>query len=1034
MNIDILEPFNRLHLSGGTRITAVHVSRQKLYIGLSNGNLTIFRYSTEAEPAKTAPRSLRSFRSFSEVKRLFADNSVSQLLLHEKTFENVTGNQSAIAHVETIPLYKDSSREVLLLGNADTLQVYEWVGAYLNLVHSFDDARGYAKFCYMEPQGKKVVIIGTKKKVLVYLASHRTRNIVDFVLDKEIALKERVRAICAYPEYDVALIGLHNLFMVLHMPDYRLKSLPAVDSAISNFSQSTSFTYFGLSTTGPELRILKCLGGQLLIVRDTQVGVVEYANGKFGALRDSSIKLAAVPVDVAFLYPCYLLVVYPKTMEVVEIASGTLIQEFRHQLNVSSSFLAVEDSLVVIGAASNAFQFNVVPYQKQLDQYLSIKNTGTSARSVKDPNSDLRLAGIDRALTLVASLEDNNDFFDDKSDPSTSRQKMKALFLRDLYKEKCNIFFNHAKYHAALVEIASEWILSVNDILPLFPDFLNGRIQMGDDTDPQMGTPPNNAVRKVTPELLNEARNPNGTISSATESDVKGTEKTKRNVPGNTIDAQKSQLIRKFRKAVNNLIIYLTDQRRINLSFLESGDHVPTIRWKDTDLSVMEVYQGWSQSNIRDRLLKIGAYIDTTLFLCYYYTKPVMLGPLLRLPNNQCSAKVVNESLLKNLHGHTQQLENFISELLDFYFGRKLHKDALVMLHKLSHDGLKDHDTEFDRFLQSPDLTIKYLQRLTNDNLGLVLEYSTWILGEYEKEKKKNAELIFMSDSYECESYDNLKVFDYFKNQLKDTSLAIRYLEWLLHESDILALPSRKTQAKKLTTYLCDLYLRKLKALKGDDAHFFANDNYEKLFALLKSKQDYDSRTVLADIPADQDKFLRLRVLIFKRLGEHTTSVDVLYSQLDDLDGAMEYCEEVYREPESQKTGSQLFMKLLSDLLMHYEENQDSIAHLLRLQGNKMPVLEVLTLLPNSFPMHKLTEFLIESATQVNEKLYETRVSSQLYKVGAAKTHYNLLKMQTASYAVLSGDCPVCGHRFGKSVLCVDDHDNVVHYGCYQKA
>ena len=118
----------------------------------------------------------------------------------------------------------------------------------------------------------------------------------------------------------------------------------------------------------------------------------------------------------------------------------------------------------------------------------------------------------------------------------------------------------------------------------------------------------------------------------------------------------------------------------------------------------------------------------------------MLLGPLLRLPNNHCNASVVNECLMSNIHNHVQQRElqqpNFIKELLDFYFTRGLHKDALEMLYRLSHNDEEeethsnDDDNAFDDFLKGPDLTIQYLKKMTNQDLDLVFQFSYWVIVE----------------------------------------------------------------------------------------------------------------------------------------------------------------------------------------------------------------------------------------------------------------------------------------------------------------
>lgn len=1034
MNVDIVEPFNRLHLAGGVKISALKFSNDRLFIGFSNGDLTIMRASDQVVLNKSAPKSVRSFRSFSDIKKLFSDNDQSQLLLIEKTFKNVTSNQSTITALDTLPLYKDSSREVLILGNSEVLQVYEWVGSHLNMIKTFDEARIYFKFSFMETETQRLILLGVRKRLLIFKIVQKSRNVFDFNLVKEIPLKERIRAITCYPENNAALLGLHHSFLVLDANEtFDIRELPTEESNIYLHTPGTSFSYFGFTNVGPEVKIIPCDDDNSLVVRDTQVGILQY-DDKNCQLHESSIKLFNVPIDVAFLYPCYVLFLYNKKLEVVDIESGEVIQEFHHQLNSNNIFLSVKNEVIVIGSGSYVFQFNILPYQKQLDQFLSIRGAGASSKSDNDPNNDLRLIGLNRALGLVTSLNEYDEFFTDKSDTRMSNIKMKQLFLRDLYKDKAMVFFEaYSKYHEALVDIASEWILSTKDILPLFPDFLNADFQLNEFSDSAVSKS-KNAIRKVSTDDINYVSKQGVLAESVMGSEIKISEQlnVKSEERESSVDSHMSQRMKKFTKAVKCLIVYLTDQRRIHLSFLNSSEEIPSISWKGVNLNVLDIYPGISKRDLKKELNHLTTVIDTSLFLCYFYTKPMLLGPLLRLPNNKCDAKIVNDCLLRNLHSHTQELQNFMRELLDFYFGRRLHEDALKMLKNLAHESENKHNDDFDEYLKGPNLTISYLQKLTNADLNLICKYSTWVITDNESTALDRAQLIFMNDSYECESYDNFKVADFLENVVNKDDLVIRYLEWVLFESDVLDSSNRRKSAGKFATRLCLLYLKDLKSSEVSDHDLPKNPSYTKLHNLLENTLEYDPWTVLREIPTSQDRYLRLTIFIYKRLGEHQKSVDILFNQLSDLEGAMLYCSEVYSQPHMRNEGTRLLHKLLEDLVMHYEENQDLVAKLLKIQGSKMYILEILTVLPDSFPLHKLLFFLEEHVRTSEDKLYRTQVASQLYKLGSAKVHHNVLVAESASCSINSVNqrCNICGDKLGYSVLCLDKDNQIVHYGC----
>lgn len=1034
MNVDIIEPFNRLHLAGNAKISALKFLDDRLFIGFSNGDLTMMRASTQAVSTSTAPQSVRSFRSFSDIKRLFIDNDHSQLLLVEKHFKNVTGNQTAITTLDSLPLYKDNNRDVLLVGNSDILQVFEWVGSHLNSIKSFDEARNYTAYSYYETNSHRLVLIGVRKRLLLFEVVRKSRNVSDFNMVKEVILKERIRAITCLPQSETALLGLHHSLFILKLNGtFEVNELPTEDVTSSVRGQASSFSYFGFNNSGPEVRIMPCDETKTLVVHDTQVTIVEYDGSQFTS-RESNIRLPGAPIDVAYLYPCYALFLYGKSLEVVEIESGEVIQNFHHQLNSTNVYLTTEDGIIMVGSGSYVFQFNVLPYQKRLDQFLSIRGSGQSSRNPTDPNNDLRLQGLNRALTLVASLSDSDDYFRDRSESNLSNLKIKQLFLRDLYKEKAFVFFEaYARYDDALVDIAPEWVLSCKDILPLFPDFLNADLQLNKQvySAPQR---PKSALRKITLEDIKEAHDD---VDLAFNSGIKTVErKAVLDSKQRAADGKTTQRLKKFSKAVAALIVYLTDQRRIHLNFLNSSENVPSFPWKGVELSVLDIYLGMSENDVRSQLSDMAAVIDTSLFLCYFYTKPMLLGPLLRLPNNNCDAKTVNECLLKDLHSHTQELQNFMRELLDFYFGRALHEDALKMLQQLAHQDDGDHEDEFDKFLATPDLTISYLQKLANDHLELVFKYAKWVITESSSKAMERAGLIFMNESYECESYDNFKVTDFLASIVENDELVVRYLEWLIFESDILVSGNRKADVVKLETKLCLLYLTLLKPLSVSDEELSLNETYKKLYTLLEITTDYDPWTVLREIPTNKDSYLRLTIFIYKKLEEHQKSVDILFNQLSDLDGAMSYCSDVYSQPNQEKEGTRLLHKLLEDLVMHYEENQDLVAKLLRLQGSKMSTLEVLTLLPDSFPLRKLKVYMEEQVKNADNKLYDSRIKRQLNKIQASKMHHQVLVAESESFTINSEfrKCHICGDKLGYGILCADRDNKIIHYKCYNKA
>lgn len=1054
MNIDIIQPRSRVHTPDSAKITAVRYIGHKLFVGFSNGDLAVYSSSDLPQTLDHhLVRSVRSLRSFSDIKGLF-DGDKNHLFVLDTIFRNVFLNQRPIDCIASVPISNDAHKTVLAVGNAETLSVFEHVGSHLNLITVFDEPRPYAAFEYVLNGDAKLLVMGAKKKLYIYRVVHKSRNIFTFALVKEIALKDKVKTITSLVPNGRSqlLVGLaHDFFLVDLDHDLRMLPLPVDETAIYNFNNSTSFGYFGLSKGGPETNVVYLTHERLLLTKDTQAIVLSFASGSV-AIEPSPVTLLVVPLHIAYISPSYLLLVFSKKVEIVDFESGDLIQKFYHQIGSSSICLTVEDDSIIVGSGSDILHFNVLGYQRQIAQYLSIRGAESSSKSSKDPQNDLRLIGLQRAISLVSKLSSDDDYFENKD---SSREKKKQLVLRDLYKQTAVILFeSYSRFHEALVEISSEWLISFSDVLALFPDFLHGDTQINgalerDQADSgSIKSNLNNAVRRVSLADIEASKTSNGITDSGTETEAPVANSGKSARPSSSPQKQqigqfyaKSQSLRKFTKAVNNLVIYLTDQRRIHLTFLNNPEtgSVPHVEWKGISVSPYDLYPWLTKSNLRAQLNNIATIIDTSLFLCYFHTKPMLLGPLLRLPNNRCNAKVVNDSLLRNLHVHdgTINQQTYIKELLDFYFGRKLHRDALQMLHKLAHEkSAQDHGDEFDTFLSKPDLTIQYLQKLTNNDLELIFHFAHWVILEDEGSKLEKSALIFMNDSYECESYDNFKVLDFFMNVIKSDAIALRYLEWILFESDVLENLKRKNLLLKFHTRLCLLYLKKLKELNVKDEEFFCSESYAKLYRLLQTTNYYEPWTVLKNIPTSVDRFLRLTIFIYKRLGEHDKSIDVLFNQLNDLDAAMEYCSELHQQPNSRESGKNLLHKLLEDLLMHPDENVGSIERLLNSQGSKMSILSVLTSLPNSFPLAKVASYLSESVRKSEQLLHDGQLASQLYKVGLIKVQEKLLNAQAEAYPIQNGRqlCPICSKKLGYSIMSVDTDNHVVHYGCLPRA
>lgn len=1009
MNIDVLIPDDKLHLPQGLVVTSVAQFASNLYIGSANGSLAVLKVNQREAQPNQVPKTIRGSKSFSEVKQQFSRKPDTKSLILDTTFRNTTGDNRPIEKIECFQL-EPSGPVYVLISKTDSIRLFERVDSHLNLIQELSEVKPCYDYCLFRAlKGQLYLLAAVKKRIIVFTLITKGHNKVHVQFHKEVAVKERIKQIVATDSGEEILIELANDYKILNA-NFQISSLPVNEADLQNFALASSFSYFSLSNSGPQSFVLPIQNSKFLLMKEQQTALLDIKSQTFNP---SLIKSTSIPTSVTFISPSYALLVHSRKMEVVEIYTGEVIQSYTHQANSSSILTTRFNDILIFATGTDILSFSITDQDNQLKQYQVIAHSLTQVHK-SDPKSDVRLQSIMRAVQLLKS-----GYEYERSGSQTHYSKEVLLRIRQLYSLRAKIVFKlYHRYHESLVDIGSEWILNYKEILSLFPDFLNGGDYSGD-----LEKDDDNTLKLITLQELSKSKE----FGSQT-----GESGTEHEGPQGDTRSKESLMLKKFTKAVNNLIIYLTDQRRIVLTFL--NDSSAKIDWKGAILVPEDLFGEESNSELQ----RAAVAIDTSLFLCYFHLKPMLLGPLLRLPNNFCNSKIVHERLLSGLHEHNAN-PVFIKELLDFYFTRNLHREALEMLHDLAHKDITDHEDQFDEFLTGPSLTIQYLQKLTNQELDLIFEFACWVLNESPDDMMENGRLIFMNDTFECEGYDNFKVLEFLtggNDMFHNDRLAIRYLEWLLSETDILDSKENKVHMiAKFQTRLCLLYLDVL----YDE---FDQEVYDKLYKFLQKSTLYEPWTVLKSIKTTDDRYLRLTVFIYKLLGEHDKAVDVLFGQLNDFENAMHYAADIFQMPltevpqsgNNEELGRRLLFKLLEDLLMDYRENMDKIECLLELHGSKMSAIHILASLPPLFPLTRLSTFLRTHLLRFKQTSQDTSLQSQLNKVGKIKVQHELAATESKAYKINSGKqpCAICHKKLGYGVFTIDSNEQIVHYSCYK--
>lgn len=335
-----------------------------------------------------------------------------------------------------------------------------------------------------------------------------------------------------------------------------------------------------------------------------------------------------------------------------------------------------------------------------------------------------------------------------------------------------------------------------------------------------------------------------------------------------------------LKMAVRELQGYLADVRRRFQRFLNPDGTLRTEHlqhdgnhdeFQESVRMLLGLSQPYEEAEFGDRLLECAKLVDTTLFRAHMYATPGLAGSLFRIANF-CDPDVVMEKLEE--HGRD-------SELIDFYYGKKMHRRALELLLRFGKAELKDGDQEADEnsttaHLRGPKRTVAYLQHLSADHIDLILEFAKWPL---EVDPELGME-IFLADTENAEMLPRHLVVQFLENI--DASLAIRYLEHVIHELNDLS--------PDLHQQLVQLYLQRLTNHKEKDAN--EDETYiswqAQFLEFLKSSSQFSPAKMLNLLPRDDPGFYEARAIVFGKMGQHRQALEIYVYKLEQHEKAEE--------------------------------------------------------------------------------------------------------------------------------------------------
>ncbi|KAI0191309.1 SPX domain-containing protein [Astrocystis sublimbata] len=413
-----------------------------------------------------------------------------------------------------------------------------------------------------------------------------------------------------------------------------------------------------------------------------------------------------------------------------------------------------------------------------------------------------------------------------------------------------------------------------------------------------------------------------------------------------------------------------------------------------------------SDEQLEQELRRTFVLVDTTLFRGYMFCQPSLAPSLFRIPNF-CDPGVVNEKLLEH---------NRYNELVDFFYGKRLHREALELLRRFGEGGgggggavklklkLNGHDeaeVEIPEQLRGPRRTVGYLQSLPPEMTDLILEFAAWVL----RQDPGLGMEVFLADSENAETLPRERVLGFLRGVDADgdggAELEMRYLEHVIDELG--------DGTPEFHNRLVELYVRALKGDRGaEDARW--QERWEKLVEFLRSSRQYGLTRAFGLIPRDDPAFYEPQAVVLSNMGSHRQALEIYVFKMQDYAKA---------EDETDSSTSSIYHTLLALYLTPpppHKPNLPPALSLLSRHGSRLPAASTLSLIPDDLAVGDLASYFKGRMRAANSVVAETRIAAQLRKTVLVDTQGVLLLGDGGGGGVLGGG----GGR----------NRRVVHYGC----
>ncbi|KAI0394617.1 AvaB protein [Xylariaceae sp. FL0594] len=910
--------------------------------------------------------------------------------------------------------------------------------------------------------------VAVKRRLLVWSwhESELHENVTEVVLPegiRTVTWASAVRVVC----------GMNAGYVLVDVTTSEIHEIIGVGAAVAGGQGSrfgaASMGYMGLGSFVPKPLATRLAEGEMLLTKDINSLFID-VDGK--PLEKRQIPWQHAPESIGYSYP-YILALQPPSKGSLEVRNPdtlNLLQAIELAGAAQLHFPPPTYSLAHAGKGFHISSDRVVWKMDATDYDTQVQGL-------------IEKAQYDEAISILGMLEDA--LLKDKV--GTMREvkmlKAEALFRRRKFRQSLDLF-NEDEVHAP-----------PERVLRLYPRVIAGELsteteetESGDEED-QAPADEASGDREgkpdATPDVAAPSHKPGGPggfakywmggghrkadsdAASIASSKVGGTDDDVASIKPKSkrTDAARPLEGKELAQAVRELNSFLagTRARLQRVIDPETGKLRPgkvrppgLAHSSSTDENLDALLTGGrseSDEELEQELRRTFTLVDTTLFRGYMFCQPSLAPSLFRIPNF-CDPAVVNEKLLEHNH---------YNELVDFFFGKKLHRDALALLRKfgdlpageegqtttLEVNGHGQTQVEVPEQLRGPRRTVGYLQSLPAEMADLVLEFAEWVL-------RRDAEMgmeVFLADSENAETLPREKVIGFLRRI--DVALESRYLEHIIDELG--------DSTPEFHNRFVELLVQTLERDENRDGNW--ESRLQKLVQFLKESRQYSLSRALALIPRDDPGFYEAQAVVLSNRGDHKQALEIYVFKMKDYMRAEEYCNRFHLQPTEQQqhksadvfiddVGNQddpddttsIYHTLLSLYLTPpppHKPNLEPALALLSRHGSRLPATSTLSLIPDTLPVAQLESYFRGRMRAANSVIAESRIVESLRKTQLVNTQALLLlgdglpggQGGRSRRVVISEErvCGVCHKRLGNSVVAVQPDNSVVHYGCLGK-